>query len=61
VHTVLKRLNESGEIRFITSHAGAKSYIWQKPATVAAIGPEVAEFVRKRQRNTDGRRRKEKT
>ena len=48
VHTILKRLNEAGEVRFITNGAGAKSYIWEKPAKAASIGPAVAEFVRQR-------------
>src|SRR5262245_29738473 len=46
VHTILKRLNEAGELRFLTSGYGPKSYIWEKPARAAGLGPEVAEFLR---------------
>jgi hypothetical protein len=59
VHTILKRLNEAGEIRFKTNYAGAKSYIWEKPAKVATIGPDVAEFVRQRELERGARRKKE--
>jgi len=59
VHTVLKRLNDAGEIRFMTNGVGAKSYIWEKPAKVASIGPEVAEFVRQRELDRAPRRKKE--
>jgi len=49
IHTVLKRLNESGELRFIVAAVGgAKSgaYLWHKPISAAALGPEVAELMR---------------
>src|SRR5688572_27367559 len=59
VHTILKRLNEAGEIRFMTDGAGAKSYIWEKPVKVASIGPDVAEFVRQRDLERAPRKRKE--
>jgi len=59
VHTILKRLNEAGEIRFKTDYAGAKSYLWEKPAKVAAIGPEVAAFVRQRETGPASRKKKE--
>ena len=50
IHTVLKRLNESGEIRIIPQASGKNAYLWTKPAKVAALGPEIAEFLRGRKR-----------
>jgi hypothetical protein len=46
IHTVLKRLNEAGEIRLIPKPGGKHAYLWVKPAKVIAIGPEIAEFIR---------------
>jgi hypothetical protein len=46
IHTVLKRLNEAGEIRIIPRAGGKSAYLWAKPPKVIAIGPEVAEFIR---------------
>jgi hypothetical protein len=46
IHTVLKRLNEAGEIRLIPRSSGKHAYLWQKPANVIALSPEIAEFVR---------------
>jgi hypothetical protein len=60
IHTVLKRLNEGGEIRLIPRPSGKHAYLWQRPATVIAISPEIAEFVRGTRRPTrpPGRRGK---
>ena len=46
IHTVLKRLNESGELRIVPRPNGKDAYLWQRPVTAIAIGPEVAEFLR---------------
>ena len=46
IHTVLKRLNEAGEIRVIPRTSGKHAYLWQRPTTVIALSPEIAEFVR---------------
>lgn len=46
IHTVLKRLNEAGELRLIPRTGGKNAYLWAKPPTVIAIGPELAEFIR---------------
>jgi hypothetical protein len=46
IHTVLKRLNEAGELRLIPKPNGKNAYLWAKPARVVALGPEIAEFVR---------------
>ena len=46
IHTVLKRLNEAGELRFLVGGPKRGSYLWQKPATAAGLGPEIAEMLR---------------
>jgi hypothetical protein len=46
IHTVIKRLHEAGELRFLTSSPGRNLYVWQRPVKAIAIGPEVAEFIR---------------
>src|SRR4051812_32661922 len=46
IHTVIKRLHEAGELRFLTASPGKNLYVWQRPAKAVGIGPEVAEFVR---------------
>jgi hypothetical protein len=46
IHTVLKRLNEAGEIRLIPRPAGKSAYLWEVPTSALAIGPEVAQFMR---------------
>lgn len=45
IHTVLKRLNEAGEIRFVTK-AGKHAFIWNQPPHTVVVGPEVARFLR---------------
>src|SRR5438067_1399424 len=46
IHTVLKRLNEAGELRLIPKPDGRNAYLWAKPPRAIALGPEIAEFVR---------------
>jgi hypothetical protein len=46
IHTVLKRLNESGEIRLVPRPSGKNAYLWQAPPTAIAIAPEVAQYIR---------------
>jgi len=46
IHTVLKRLNEAGEIRLIPRANGKFQYLWAAPPTALALGPEIAEFIR---------------
>jgi hypothetical protein len=46
IHTVLKRLNEAGELRLVPRANGKHAYLWQRPAKAIAIGPEVAQFIR---------------
>ena len=46
IHTVLKRLNEAGEIRLIPRPDRKPAYLWAAPPRVLALGPEIAQFVR---------------
>jgi len=46
IHTVLKRLNESGELRFVASGHGKIAYIWNRPPKAALLGPDVARLMR---------------
>jgi hypothetical protein len=46
IHTVLRRLNESGELRVIPKPGGKHAYLWVKPPRAIALGPEIAEFMR---------------
>lgn len=46
VHTILKRLNESGELRFIPRAPGKHQYTLNRPATVVALGPDVVRYMR---------------
>ena len=46
IHTVLKRLNEAGELRFLVGGPKQGAYLWNRPATVIALGPEIAELIR---------------
>jgi hypothetical protein len=46
IHTVLKRLNEAGEARFLPRGPGKDAYLWARPTRAIAIGPEIAEFIR---------------
>jgi len=46
IHTVLKRLNESGELRLLAGGPKRGGYLWNMPATASGLGPEMAEHVR---------------
>ena len=45
VHTVLKRLNEGGEIRIVPRPNGKHAYLWEAPPRVIAIGDDAAAAV----------------
>jgi hypothetical protein len=45
IHTVLRRLHDGGELRAMAT-PGRQIYTWRAPATVQAIGPEAAQFIR---------------
>ena len=46
VHTILKRLNESGELRFVPSVPGKHRYTLNRPSTVVALGPDILRYMR---------------
>jgi hypothetical protein len=46
IHTVLKRLNEAGELRLVPKPGGKPAYLWAKPPRAVALGPAIAEFIR---------------
>ncbi len=46
IHTILKRLNESGEVRLIPQASGKHAYLWQRPAKAADLSPQIAQFMR---------------
>jgi hypothetical protein len=41
VHTILKRLNASGELRFIPSGPGKHQYAWNRPTTPIALERDI--------------------
>jgi hypothetical protein len=45
IHTVLRRLHDSGELRFIAA-PGKHLYRWNVQPRVVPVGPEVAEYLR---------------
>ena len=46
IHTVLKRLNDAGELRVVPRPSGKDAYLWQRPPVAIAISAEVAEYIR---------------
>ena len=46
VHTILKRLNESGELRFLPRAPGKHQYTLNRQSTVVALGPDVVRYMR---------------
>ena len=48
IHTILKRLNESSEIRLVPRLSGKNAYLWQAPPTAKLIGAEIAQYMRQR-------------
>ena len=48
IHTILKRLNESGELRFIPrgTDSGKHAYIWNHGPTAVVLGSDIAAFMR---------------
>jgi hypothetical protein len=45
IHTILKRLNESGELRFVARGPGRHQYIWNRGTGVVALGPDIVKFM----------------
>jgi len=46
IHTVLKRLNEAGEIRLVPRPSGKHAYLWQAPPNAISLGPDAAQAIR---------------
>jgi hypothetical protein len=46
VHTILKRLNGSGELRFVPRGPGKHQYVWNRPVTPVALRPDILAFMR---------------
>jgi len=46
IHTIVKRLNEAGEIRLVPHASGKHTYVWQRPAKAANLSPAIAQFIR---------------
>lgn len=46
IHTVLKRLNEAGEIRLVPRPSGKHAYLWQAPPRAISLGPDAAQAIR---------------
>lgn len=48
IHTILKRLNEAGELRLLPrgNEPGKQAYIWNRGPSVVALGPDIAAFMR---------------
>ena len=48
IHTILKRLNESGELRVIArgNEPGTHSYLWHHGPQAVALGADIAAFMR---------------
>lgn len=53
VHTILKRLNESGELRFVARGPGKHQYIWNRGTSVVALGPDIVAFMRDQRNERD--------
>ena len=46
VHTILKRLNNSGELRFVPRAPGRHQYTWNRPVTPVLLGPDIVRYMR---------------
>jgi len=53
VHTILKRLNESGQLRFVPGGTGRPQYIWNLGTSVVALGPDIVAFMRDQRSERD--------
>jgi len=53
VHTILKRLNSSGELRFVARAAGKHQYTWNRPSTAIALGPDIVRYMREARHEQD--------
>jgi hypothetical protein len=53
VHTILKRLNDSGELRFVPRAVGKHQYTWNRPHTPVALGPDILRYMREASNERD--------
>jgi len=53
VHTILKRLNESGELRFVSKSPGKHQYTLNRPANVTVLGPDILRYKRENELNRE--------
>ena len=58
IHTILKRLNEAAELRAVArgGEPGKQSYVWNHGARVAALGADIAAFMRDQDLERDAMR-----
>jgi len=56
VHTILKRLNESGELRFIPRAPGRHQYTLNRPTSVVALGPDIVRFMQENRHEQEAMR-----
>jgi hypothetical protein len=63
IHTILKRLNESGELRFLPrgNEPRKHAYIWNRGPSVVALGPDIAAFMRDSMLEHEAMRAREET
>jgi hypothetical protein len=45
VHTILKRLNESGELRFVPRAPGKHRYMWNRGTSVVALTKDIVQYM----------------
>jgi hypothetical protein len=43
VHTILKRLNEAGELRFVPRTPGRHQYLWNRPVTPVVLTKDIVQ------------------
>jgi hypothetical protein len=46
VHTILKRLNEAGELRFLPRAPGKPQYMWNRPLTPVVLTKDIVQHLR---------------
>jgi hypothetical protein len=56
VHTILKRLNSSGELRFLPRAPGQHQYTLNRPSTPVALGPDILRFMRENEAEREAAR-----
>jgi hypothetical protein len=61
VHTILKRLNDSGELRFVPRAIGKHQYTWNRPVTPVALGPDILRYMREASHEREAMRATEET